>query len=186
MNSLPSKVATQQVIREEKSSPPPTMVEEEAVEWGTEEEILKEAFESILLTSGGLEELDSNCSVSQSPVMPSEMPVEIQENRSITIEALFEVASFKDDFPDIYNQIDIHDWDPFTIPMWPYLYELCGVKSAHHPRGNKFHLLSDPICVLRVQRKVEDKENQFKWVAEIIAQDQPQQAVSKEIIPAMI
>ncbi|MCD7447418.1 hypothetical protein HAX54_029092 [Datura stramonium] len=47
-----------------------------------------------------------------------------KENRSITAEAQFEVASFKDDFPDIYNQIGIRDWGPFTIPMGPYFPEL--------------------------------------------------------------
>ncbi|MCD9641280.1 hypothetical protein HAX54_027372 [Datura stramonium] len=31
----------------------------------------------------------------------------------------------------------------------------------------------------KFKRKVEDKENQFKWVAEIIANDQPQWATSK-------
>ncbi|MCD9559482.1 hypothetical protein HAX54_017441 [Datura stramonium] len=43
-----------------------------------------------------------------------------KKNRSISAEAQFEVASFKDDFPDIYNQLDIHDWGPFTIPVGLY------------------------------------------------------------------
>ncbi|MCE3215579.1 hypothetical protein HAX54_002860 [Datura stramonium] len=47
-----------------------------------------------------------------------------KENRSITAKAQFEVASFNDDFPDIYNQIDIRDWGPFTIPVGPYFPEL--------------------------------------------------------------
>ncbi|MCD9642637.1 hypothetical protein HAX54_029525 [Datura stramonium] len=51
------EVVLEQVIRKEKSSAPPNMVEEEVVEWGMEEKILKETFESILLISGGLEEV---------------------------------------------------------------------------------------------------------------------------------
>ncbi|MCE0481389.1 hypothetical protein HAX54_039093, partial [Datura stramonium] len=44
--------------------------------------------------------------------------------RSITTEDLFEVESFKDDFPNIYNQIGIWDLGPFTVPMGPYFPEL--------------------------------------------------------------
>ncbi|MCE2055729.1 hypothetical protein HAX54_043283, partial [Datura stramonium] len=43
-----------------------------------------------------------------------------KETLSITIEAQFEVDSFKNNFPDIYSQINIHDWEPFTIPVDPY------------------------------------------------------------------
>ncbi|MCD9642566.1 hypothetical protein HAX54_029439, partial [Datura stramonium] len=43
-----------------------------------------------------------------------------KEKRSITTEAQLEVESFKDDFPNIYNQIDIRDWGPFTITIGPY------------------------------------------------------------------
>ncbi|MCD7466151.1 hypothetical protein HAX54_002575 [Datura stramonium] len=39
-------------------------------------------------------------------------------------EARFEVDSFKDDFPNIYNQFQIRDWEPFTIPLDPYFPEL--------------------------------------------------------------
>ncbi|MCD9643751.1 hypothetical protein HAX54_031420 [Datura stramonium] len=53
INLLPFQMATQQVIKEEKTPPLPTIMEEEAMEWGVEEEILKEMFESILLNSGG-------------------------------------------------------------------------------------------------------------------------------------
>ncbi|MCD9645922.1 hypothetical protein HAX54_035327 [Datura stramonium] len=40
--------------------------------------------------------------------------------RSITVEARFEVNSFKDDFSNIYDQFQIRDWKPFTIPLDPY------------------------------------------------------------------
>ncbi|MCE0480710.1 hypothetical protein HAX54_037802 [Datura stramonium] len=45
-------------------------------------------------------------------------------NTFITVEAQFEVESFKNDYPNIYNQIGIWDWGPFTIPIGPYFLEL--------------------------------------------------------------
>ncbi|MCE3049814.1 hypothetical protein HAX54_045841 [Datura stramonium] len=47
-----------------------------------------------------------------------------KEKRSITAEAQFEVESFKDDFPNIYNHIDIQNCGPFTIPVGSYFPEL--------------------------------------------------------------
>ncbi|MCE3052316.1 hypothetical protein HAX54_052204, partial [Datura stramonium] len=47
---------TQKAIKKENTPPLPTNAEEEAIEWGLEEEILKETFKTILLNSGGLEE----------------------------------------------------------------------------------------------------------------------------------
>ncbi|MCD9645798.1 hypothetical protein HAX54_035053, partial [Datura stramonium] len=32
----------------------------------------------------------------------------------------FEVDSFKDDSPDIYDQFQIRDWEPLTMPLDPY------------------------------------------------------------------
>ncbi|MCD9644394.1 hypothetical protein HAX54_032592 [Datura stramonium] len=45
-----------------------------------------------------------------------------EENQSITAEAQFEMESIKNDFLDIYNQVGIHDWGPFIIPVDPYFH----------------------------------------------------------------
>ncbi|MCD9642639.1 hypothetical protein HAX54_029527 [Datura stramonium] len=50
--------------------------------------------------------------------------VSFKEKRSITVEAQFEVQSFKDDFRNIYNQINIWNWGQFTIPIGPCFPEL--------------------------------------------------------------
>ncbi|MCD7458758.1 hypothetical protein HAX54_039059 [Datura stramonium] len=75
------------------------------------------------------------------------------EKRYIHVEARYEVDYFKNDFPDIHYQIGVCDWVPFTIPVDPYFPE-----------------------------KVEDKGNQFQWVAKIIAIGQPQWAISRGLI----
>ncbi|MCD9644320.1 hypothetical protein HAX54_032505, partial [Datura stramonium] len=49
--------------------------------------------------------------------------VAFKEKRPIHEEAQFEVDSFKNAFPDIYNQIGMRDWGPFTIPVDPYFPE---------------------------------------------------------------
>ncbi|MCD9644022.1 hypothetical protein HAX54_031992, partial [Datura stramonium] len=46
--------------------------------------------------------------------------VSFKEKRSIYVEAKFEVGSFKNAFPDIYYQIVIWDWGPFTIHIDTY------------------------------------------------------------------
>ncbi|MCE3215591.1 hypothetical protein HAX54_002882, partial [Datura stramonium] len=43
-------------IKEENTPPLPTYMEEEAIEWGEEEEALKDTFKSILWSSGVLQE----------------------------------------------------------------------------------------------------------------------------------
>ncbi|MCE3214980.1 hypothetical protein HAX54_000471 [Datura stramonium] len=50
--------------------------------------------------------------------------VKCKEHRSITAEAQFESDSCKEDFPDIYDQFQIRDWEPFTMPLDPYFPEL--------------------------------------------------------------
>ncbi|MCD7469561.1 hypothetical protein HAX54_008673 [Datura stramonium] len=55
-----------------------------------------------------------------------------KEKRSITVEAQFELESYKDDFPNIYNQIGIRDWGPFIIPIGSYFPELVGVLRLLH------------------------------------------------------
>ncbi|MCE0480856.1 hypothetical protein HAX54_038020 [Datura stramonium] len=52
--------------------------------------------------------------------------VQCKEKRSITVEARFEVNSFKDNFPNIYDQFQIRDWESFPIPLDPYFPELVG------------------------------------------------------------
>ncbi|MCE0482114.1 hypothetical protein HAX54_040516 [Datura stramonium] len=50
--------------------------------------------------------------------------VYLKEKRYINAEARFKVESFKDDLQDIYDQFQIRDWDPFTIPLDPYFQQL--------------------------------------------------------------
>ncbi|MCD7464929.1 hypothetical protein HAX54_000230 [Datura stramonium] len=50
--------------------------------------------------------------------------VSFKEKRSIHTKAHFEVESFKNAFPDIYYQIGMRDWGPFTIYVDPYFSEL--------------------------------------------------------------
>ncbi|MCD7453629.1 hypothetical protein HAX54_021682 [Datura stramonium] len=50
--------------------------------------------------------------------------VSFKGKRYITAEAQFEVKSLKDGFPNIYNQIGIRDWGPFTMPIGPDFPEL--------------------------------------------------------------
>ncbi|MCD9645775.1 hypothetical protein HAX54_034975, partial [Datura stramonium] len=50
--------------------------------------------------------------------------VQFKEKRSINAEARFEVDSFTDDFLDIYDQFQILNWEPFTMPLDPYIPEL--------------------------------------------------------------
>ncbi|MCD7472290.1 hypothetical protein HAX54_013354, partial [Datura stramonium] len=47
-----------------------------------------------------------------------------KERQAITIEARFDVNSFKADFPDIHNQFHIQNWEPFTMPLDPCFSEL--------------------------------------------------------------
>ncbi|MCD7448177.1 hypothetical protein HAX54_039133 [Datura stramonium] len=61
--------------------------------------------------------------------------VSVKEKRSIYAETQFEVESFKDDFPDIYYQIGIWDWGPFTIPVGPYFPELvCEFYASYRAK----------------------------------------------------
>ncbi|MCD9642485.1 hypothetical protein HAX54_029323, partial [Datura stramonium] len=130
----------------------------------------------------------------------------LKKRWSITTEARFEVDSFKDDFPNTYDRFQIRDWKPFMMPLDPYFLELgmigylkeqipsgydsmltlhaiTGPRSSHHPRGNQLYLLVDPVRPsLEFKRKLVDKDNQFEWMADIIAVVQPQWEVSKGII----
>ncbi|MCD9644953.1 hypothetical protein HAX54_033499 [Datura stramonium] len=47
-----------------------------------------------------------------------------KKSRVIHAEAQFDVNSFRIAFPDIYQQIGLRDWGPFTIPVDPYFLEL--------------------------------------------------------------
>ncbi|MCD7452514.1 hypothetical protein HAX54_017201 [Datura stramonium] len=105
-----------------------------------------------------------------------------KENRSIIVEAQFKVASFKHYFLDIYNQIGIRDWGPFTIPMGPYFPELGQEMPITLEAINSIYWDNPTWPSLEFKRKVEDKKNQFKWVTKIIARDQPQCADSQGII----
>ncbi|MCE3051747.1 hypothetical protein HAX54_050697, partial [Datura stramonium] len=42
----------------------------------------------------------------------------------IYAETQFDAESFKNACPDIYHQIEMLDWGPFTIPIDPYFLEL--------------------------------------------------------------
>ncbi|MCD9638313.1 hypothetical protein HAX54_022199 [Datura stramonium] len=50
--------------------------------------------------------------------------VSFKEKRSITIKAQFDINSLKDYFPNIYEQFQIRDWEPFTMPLDAYFPEL--------------------------------------------------------------
>ncbi|MCD7465802.1 hypothetical protein HAX54_001970, partial [Datura stramonium] len=56
MNLLSSPMTTQKVIKEEDAPSPPNNADDEDIEGGMEEDILKETFQGILLSSEGLEE----------------------------------------------------------------------------------------------------------------------------------
>ncbi|MCE3050256.1 hypothetical protein HAX54_046759 [Datura stramonium] len=62
--------------------------------------------------------------------------VAFKEKCSIRVEAQFEVDSCKNAFPDIYDQIGMRDWGPFTIPVDPYFLELVGNSMLHTGPGN--------------------------------------------------
>ncbi|MCD7463278.1 hypothetical protein HAX54_050259, partial [Datura stramonium] len=54
-------------------------------------------------------------------------------------------------------------------------------RGAYNSRGNQFALLTKPIHHSTFHKKVEDKVNQFQWVANMIAIGQPQWAISREV-----
>ncbi|MCE2056142.1 hypothetical protein HAX54_044116, partial [Datura stramonium] len=58
--------------------------------------------------------------------------VNLEEKWSINAEALFEVGSLNDNFPDIYDQFQIRDWEPFTMPLDPYFPELVRKFDASY------------------------------------------------------
>ncbi|MCD9643504.1 hypothetical protein HAX54_031070 [Datura stramonium] len=58
--------------------------------------------------------------------------VAFKEKRSIHDEAQFEVDYLKNSFQDIYDQIGMHDWGPFNIPIDPYFPELVWEFYASH------------------------------------------------------
>ncbi|MCE0482039.1 hypothetical protein HAX54_040373 [Datura stramonium] len=61
-----------------------------------------------------------------SPVSPGieEYYMTFKEKRSIHAETQFEVEPFKTDFANIYYQIGMRDWGPFTILVDPYFPKL--------------------------------------------------------------
>ncbi|MCE3049758.1 hypothetical protein HAX54_045725, partial [Datura stramonium] len=78
-------------------------------------------------------------STSESLVIPCEAPAETQGiidvvptnstfsqslDKCLRLIGASRVESIKDEFPDIYNQISIRYWGPFTIPVDPYFPEL--------------------------------------------------------------
>ncbi|MCD7455262.1 hypothetical protein HAX54_027565, partial [Datura stramonium] len=64
-----------------------------------------------------------------------------KEKISIHAETQFEVECFKDDFPNIYYQIHIRDWGPFTTLVGPYFPELVWVFYAFYRVPIKVELL---------------------------------------------
>ncbi|MCD9646826.1 hypothetical protein HAX54_037022, partial [Datura stramonium] len=50
--------------------------------------------------------------------------ITFKEKRIIHAEAQFDAESFKTACPDIYHQIGMRDWGPFTIPVDPYFLKL--------------------------------------------------------------
>ncbi|MCD9558997.1 hypothetical protein HAX54_016711, partial [Datura stramonium] len=53
-----------------------------------------------------------------------EFYITFKEKKGIPVEAQFDAESFKATCPDIYHQIRMRDWGPFTIPIDPYFPEL--------------------------------------------------------------
>ncbi|MCE3050841.1 hypothetical protein HAX54_048280 [Datura stramonium] len=53
-----------------------------------------------------------------------EFYIAFKEKHVIHAEAQFDAESFKTAYPDIYHQIGMRDWGPFTLPVDPYLPEL--------------------------------------------------------------
>ncbi|MCD9560341.1 hypothetical protein HAX54_018961 [Datura stramonium] len=130
-------------------------------------------------------------------------------------ESRFEFDYFKNDFPDIYDLFQMHDWDPFTMPLDPCFLELVQEFYAsyraqqdilkHKGRVDKMPYLSsmliwgqiihitldeinfiywdEPVRSNRdFKRKLDKKDDQFEWVAEIIDVGQPHWAISKGVI----
>ncbi|MCD9646540.1 hypothetical protein HAX54_036459 [Datura stramonium] len=52
--------------------------------------------------------------------------ISFKEKRVIHAEAQIDAESFKTACPDIYYQIGMRDWVPFTIPVYPYFPELAA------------------------------------------------------------
>ncbi|MCD9642661.1 hypothetical protein HAX54_029568, partial [Datura stramonium] len=70
------------------------------------------------------------------------------------------MTPFKDDFPDIYNQIGIRDWGPFTILMLGSCF-LSWYGSSMPPiwQGKASSSIEAEPEVQSQKKGVEDKEN---------------------------
>ncbi|MCE2055657.1 hypothetical protein HAX54_043102 [Datura stramonium] len=96
--------------------------------------------------------------------------ISFREKWSIKVEARFEINSFKVDFPDIYDQFQIRDWEPFTMPLDPYFsklvwefYASCKARQdllKHSGRVNMmlcFVLVRGEIIAEHFKRKAKQK-----------------------------
>ncbi|MCD7470589.1 hypothetical protein HAX54_010565 [Datura stramonium] len=85
----------------------------------------------------------------------------------------------------------IRDWEPFTMPLDPYFAELVKDFYASY-RGQEVPITPGEINSIYwvdlvhpsqdFKRKLDAKDDQFKWVAEIIIVGQPHWALAKGVI----
>ncbi|MCD9559717.1 hypothetical protein HAX54_017889 [Datura stramonium] len=95
--------------------------------------------------------------------------VAFKEKRSIHAEAQFEVDSFKNAFPNIYDQIGMRNWDPFTIPVDPYFLELVWEFYASYRsrqqlikhKGRRYITMPIIGLVARARGAYNSRGNQF-------------------------
>ncbi|MCD9643257.1 hypothetical protein HAX54_030555 [Datura stramonium] len=113
-----------------------------------------------------------------------EFYIAFKEKCVIHAEAQFDAESFKTACPDIYYHIETCDWGPFTIPVDPYLPEL--VRGQEVPVTteviNSIYLEKTIPSHPKFHNKLEDKENQLQWVANLIAKGRPQWDTSEGLI----
>ncbi|MCE2056248.1 hypothetical protein HAX54_044346, partial [Datura stramonium] len=57
--------------------------------------------------------------------------VSFKEKQSIIVKSRFEIDSFMDELPDIYEQFQFRDWEPFIMPPGPYFPKLMMEFYAH-------------------------------------------------------
>ncbi|MCD7470972.1 hypothetical protein HAX54_011227, partial [Datura stramonium] len=78
-----------------------------------------------------------------------------------------EIDSFKVDIPDIYDQFQIRDLEPLTMPLEPYFPEL--VQEFYASYGEQKDMLNHSGRAdlvrpsLEYPRRLIDKGNQFAW-----------------------
>ncbi|MCD9644458.1 hypothetical protein HAX54_032674 [Datura stramonium] len=157
-------MATQKAIKEENIPPLLTNAEEEAIEWGVEEEILKETFKIILLNSGGLEESNTGynqCTWEGSNELRSTGETQVT-NREPPVNRNFQTVN--------WVQMEATGiWSSETsVP--PVTVDSVLVEA------DPVHLSQD------FKRKLADKDDQFEWVAKIIVVGPLHWATTKGVI----